>query len=110
MNALKVEPVPPREELAGLRHELVTLAGRLYAELSDAELVWAGTTLHRLLEPKVLEQGLDDWVVRAALVLLVEGCERVGLVGPTLRGPMRALELLDQLNQPPDRRSRPVGG
>ena len=105
MIAFAAQHVPPRAELAELRRDLVTLAGRLYAELSEPELVWAGTTLHRLLEPKVLEQGLDDWVVRAALVLLVEGCERVGLVGPTLRAPMRALELLDQLDQPPDRGS-----
>ncbi|HJN73971.1 MAG TPA: hypothetical protein QGF58_08575 [Myxococcota bacterium] len=106
MNAYAIEPVPPRVELAELRHELVELAGRLYLELSDSELVWAGTTLHRLLEPKVLEQGLDDWVVRAALVLLVEGCTRIGLVGPTISAPTRSLELLDQLDQPPDRRSR----
>ena len=106
MIAVAIENVPPRAELTGLRRDLVALAGRLYSELSDPELVWAGTTLHRLLEPKVIEQGLDDWVVRAALVLLVEGCERVGLVGPTCAGPLRALELLDQLDQPPDRRSR----
>ena len=97
MNAYAIEPVPPRVELAELRHELVELAGRLYLELSDSELVWAGTTLHRLLEPRV---------VRAALVLLVEGCTRIGLVGPTISAPTRSLELLDQLDQPPDRRSR----
>ncbi|MCP4810605.1 MAG: hypothetical protein GY913_33110 [Proteobacteria bacterium] len=71
--------------------------------------MWADNTLQELLVPDVVEQGLDDWVVRAALVLLVDKCIELGLVGPTLYAPRRALELLDQLDQPPDRRSRASG-
>lgn len=105
-SALAMHAVPPRAELSQLRGGLVILADRLFMEMGDPELVWAGNTLRELLVPEVVEQGLDDWVVRAALVLLVDKCSEVGLVGPTLTAPRRALELLDQLDQPPDRRSR----
>ncbi len=98
-----------RDELAELRAPLVLLTARLSPPPGDQALLWAGTTLSRLLEPRCLGEGLDDWVLRAALTLLVEACEDRGLDAHTLRAPRRALELLDQLDpdtSPGGRRSR----
>jgi hypothetical protein len=88
----------PRAELAQLRPELIVLADRLHRPGQDSALLWAGTTLARLLEPASLGSGLDDWVLRAALTLMVEACEERGLTGRRVAAPRRALELLDQLD------------
>lgn len=107
-SALAMHAVSPRTELSQLRSALVALAEQAHRHLGDPEVKWAGDTLERLLVPDVVEQGLDDWVVRAALVLLVDVCDRADPVGPNPHAARRALELLDQLDQPPDRGTRPM--
>ncbi len=70
--------MPNLDELATLRLALIREASRLHGVDGDPGLIWAGNTLSRLLEPRSLEGGLQDWVVQAALDILWEASVRVG--------------------------------
>ena len=82
---------PDRVQLCVLRRALLVETARLSALEDDPALAWAGQNLSRLLEPRELRLGLHDWVIVAALHLVVGACERQGR-DATL--PRRAVGLL----------------
>jgi len=74
-----------RALLHSLRNTLVHEATRLHVLDGDPALLWAGETLSRVLEPRVLSGGMHDWVVHAALEILLEAALRVGGNAPIIR-------------------------
>ncbi len=67
-----------RALLHSLRNTLVHEAARLHILDGDPALEWAGDTLAKVLEPPILCAGMHDWVVNAALEILLEAALRAG--------------------------------
>lgn len=78
-------------QLTGLRTALVHETSRLHAVDGDPALVWAAETLTRLLQPRTLRGRLDDWVLLAALDIVLDAGRRCGA---DLTLPLRARALL----------------